>query len=81
MVEELDLVRWTVGQGLGLLGRQLQTPADRACGGKVGDEGEDLHLATAERAQQGVDLIDPSDELCPIEPGLAGEGVDGVFPR
>ena len=80
LVEELDLVRWSVGKRLWLLGRQLQTPADRPGGGEVGDEGEDFHISATERAQQGVDLIDPSDQLGPTEPGLAGEGLDGVFP-
>ena len=30
-------MRWSVGQGLGLLGRQLQAPSDRPGSGKVGD--------------------------------------------
>ena len=72
-------MRWSMGKRFGLLGWQLQASADRPGSGKVGDEGEYSHLSTTERAQQGVDLIDPSDQLCPTEPGLAGEGVDGVL--
>ena len=79
LVEELDLVRWSVGERLGFLSRKLQTAADRPGGGKVGDEGEYSHLSAAEGTQQRVDLIDPSDQLRPTEPGLAGEGVDGVL--
>ena len=41
LVEELELMRWSVGQRFGLLGRQLQTLADRPGGGKVGYEGKD----------------------------------------
>lgn len=33
-------MRWRVGERLGLLGRKLQTPADRPGGGEVGDERE-----------------------------------------
>jgi hypothetical protein len=40
LIEKLELVRWSVGQRLGLLSRKLQTAADRPGGGKVGDEGE-----------------------------------------
>ena len=81
LVEELELMRWSVGKRRRFLGRQLQAASDCAGGGKVGDEGKDFHFATAERAQQRVDLIDPSDQLRPTEPGLAGEGVDGIVPR
>jgi hypothetical protein len=35
-------MRWSVGERLRLLGRQLQAPSDRPSGGEVGDEGEDL---------------------------------------
>ena len=66
-------MQWSVGQGFGLLGRQLQAPSDRPGGGKVGDEGEDFHISATERAQQRVDLIDPSDQLRPTEPGLPSE--------
>ena len=72
-------MRWSVGKRFGLLGWQLQASADRPCSGEVGDEGKDPHLSTTERAQQGVDLIDPFDQLRPTEPVLAGEGVDGVL--
>jgi hypothetical protein len=33
-------VRWPMGQGFGLLGRQLQTPSDRPGGGKVHNRNE-----------------------------------------
>ena len=38
LVEELNFVRWPVGERLGLLGRKLQAPSDRPGSGKVGDE-------------------------------------------
>jgi len=56
-----------VGQRLRLLSRELETLADGAGGGMVEDESEDLHLGTAERAQERVDLGDggsrPSSRL------------------
>ena len=66
-------MRWSVGQRLWLLGRQLQTPTDGPCGGEVSDEGNNSHVGTTEGTQQGVGLIYPSDQLRPTEPGLAGE--------
>ncbi len=83
LVEKLELARWSVGERLGLLGRQLQASPDRPGGGEVGDEGEYSHFSAAEGTQQGVDLIDPSDQLRPTEPGLPGEVVVffGSWPR
>ncbi len=50
LVEEFDLRRWSVGEGLRLLGGEFQTPADGSSGGEVGDEGEYFHLSATERA-------------------------------
>ena len=44
LVEELELVRWPVGQRLWFLGGEFQTAADRPGGGEVGDEGENSHF-------------------------------------
>ena len=71
--DEFESVRGCVGQRLGLLSRELETLAEGAGSAEVEDEGEDLHLGTAERAQQRVDLVDAVDELRPAEPGASGE--------
>ena len=65
-----------MGQRLRLLGRQVETPADRPGGGEVDDEGKKLHLCAAERAQERVDLVDAADELRPGQPGASGELID-----
>ena len=54
LIEKLELVRWSVGQRLGLLSRKLQTAADRPGGGKVGDEGEYSHLSATERVLRSI---------------------------
>ena len=57
LVEELDLVRWSMGKRFGFLGWQLQASADRPGGGEVGDEGRVFSSQHHRTAQQGVDLI------------------------
>ena len=40
--------------------------------GRVGEEGEDGHLATARGAEQRQDFIDPGEEHRPADPRRAG---------
>ena len=60
-------------QGLGLLSREPEAPADGPGGGEVDDEGEDLHLGTAEGAEQRVDLVDAANNQGPTEPSASGD--------
>ena len=46
LVEELELSRWSMGQGFGLLGWKLQASPDGPGGVEVGDEGEDSPTAS-----------------------------------
>ena len=46
LVERIDHVRWSEGQGLGFTGREIQTPADGHCGGEFSDEGDDQFTAS-----------------------------------
>ena len=62
-----------MSQRLGLLGRELEALADRLGGAEIEDEGEDLHLGAAERAQERIDLVDAADELRPGQPCASGE--------
>ncbi len=62
-----------MGQGLGLLGRELEASPDSLGGSEVEDEGQNLHLGTAKRAQQRVDLVHAANQLRPGEARAAGE--------
>lgn len=44
---------------------------------EIEDEGEDLHLGSAERAQQRVDLVDAGDQLRPAELSMFGRHLNG----
>jgi hypothetical protein len=46
---------------------------------RVGDEGDDAHLATALGADQGIDFVHPADQLSPASPtgGLLGRHLFG----
>ena len=56
-IEEDDLTEQRIGPG----------------GGEVDDEGEDLHLGTAEGAEQRVDLVDAANKQGPTEPSASGD--------
>jgi len=63
--EELQRLGRRMRQGLGLLSREPEAPADGPGGGEVEDEGEDLHLGTAEGAEQRVDLSRRGEQARP----------------
>ena len=47
-------MRWSVGQGFGLLSWQFQTSPDCPSSSEVGDEGEDFHISATERVLRSI---------------------------
>lgn len=78
LVEEEVTLRWPTGgrDWRGPVG-QIEVNEDGAEDRRIGEEGEDPHLATTVRAQQGEHLVNPSEKLRPAAPSGSGCGRGG----
>jgi len=75
--EKVGLWRRSGGSDGGRLVRQLEVEEDGQNDGRIGEEGEDPHLAPTNGTEQRQHLVDPGDELGPTDArggGRAGGG-------
>ena len=68
--EEISLRRTASGLDGGRCVRELEVVQDGDDDGRIGDEGDDPHGATAGGAEQRQHLVDASQKDGPIERGL-----------
>ena len=71
---EQEVALWRAasgGEGRGAVW-EVEMEEDGGDDGRVGEKGEDRHLATARGAEQRQDLVDPGEEHRPSDPRGAG---------